>query len=37
MKIIKNRKKLEDVRENMKKDYSKNVYVNIENGIKGIL
>lgn len=34
--IIKNRKKLEDIRENMKKEHSKNVYSNIENEIKGI-
>ena len=37
IKIIKNRKKLEDVRENMRKDYSKNTYSNIENEIKGFI
>jgi len=34
IKIIKNEKILEDVSENMKKDYSKNAYINIENEIK---
>jgi len=32
--VIKNKKKLEDFRENMKKNYSKNVYSKIENEIK---
>lgn len=34
MEIIKNENKLEDIRENMKKSYNKNVYSNIENEIK---
>ena len=33
-KIIKNRKKLENIRENMKKNDSKNAYVKIEKAIK---
>jgi len=34
METMKNENKLESIRENMKKDYNKNVYTNIENEIK---
>ena len=32
--LIKNKNKLENVQENMKKIYNKNVYINIENEIR---
>ena len=34
MEIMKDKKKLENVRENMKKNDSKNVYAEVENAIK---
>jgi UDP-N-acetylglucosamine--N-acetylmuramyl-(pentapeptide) pyrophosphoryl-undecaprenol N-acetylglucosamine transferase len=34
METIKNKNKLESIRQNMKKNYNKNVYINVENEIK---
>ena len=37
MEIMKDKRKLENIRENMKKNDSKNVYTKIENAIKEII
>ena len=37
MENIKNKNKLEIIKENMKKYYDKNVYLNIENQIKELI